>query len=335
MDYFVNSTDYVDAGTTATSVISPDGGSHALYQAGIYPARGVDATGLVMPDASPVITHAGVRLRYTAPQTVWLGLQPTAAIDRNGNQITMSSSGWFDTLERRIPGSPFPDAANPNPIEPGVWTADWANCPSSTTTMARVWDVPDIGGGTRRFKFCYAATTLNPSFGFTNVQENPVSATLLTTIVMPNLTSWTFSYDNFGDIARIVYPTGGSIAYTYATRRGNTCTGEMTPGSRWVATRTVDANDGTGGHRWVYTYDSTAGTTTVSDPLGNDVVHTIAAPVAGACTLFDVRQKSYQGSASSGTLLRTVDQQYGGIPSPVQAVAVSADNVVPTQGTTT
>src|SRR5262249_48149427 len=141
-------------------------------------------------------------------------------------------------------------------------------------------------------------------------EYGPASTALLNAIVLPDLTIWTFSYDSYGDITTLGLPTGGSISYTYASRPTNNCGSSMTETSRWVTSRTVNANDGTGGHTWNYTYTvgaSTTGTTTVTGPDGNDTVHMIVAPVpVASCNFYDSQVQYYQGSASSGMLLKTV-----------------------------
>jgi RHS repeat-associated protein len=114
-----------------------------------------------------------------------------------------------------------------------------------------------------------------------------------------------------------------------------------------VTSRTVDANDGTGGHTWNYAYSgqyipasgSYSGSTIVTSPAPdlNDTVHTITTPVSGAsCSFYDTQVQYYQGSHSGGTLLKTAVTQYAGIANPLaQPGSMTAANVVPTQTTVT
>jgi RHS repeat-associated protein len=341
--------------TTATldpsfnqSLISPDGNSHLMGGSDssgtpVYPAYSLDATGLQLTGAvgsTPTLTLPnGTRYSFVAGAGTNLtsGIQPTSVTDANGNQITLSTSGWTDTLGRLIPGS---GNGSPStvPIQPGVPTTDLSNCPSGTVS-ASIWNVPGPAGGTRTFKFCNSNLTLqtffNPNPGTIPTDYGPGATPLLTAIVLPDLTMWTLGFDSYGDVVRLGLPTGGSISYTY-TNRPIACGSDWTNVSRWVTSRTVDANDGTGGHTWTYTYTNTG--VTVTDPAGNDAAHTIASPIAGtACSLYETQTQFYQGSASGGTLLKTTATQYQGAASnfSVNGDYSVAVNVAPVQRTIT
>jgi hypothetical protein len=103
-------------------------------------------------------------------------------------------------------------------------------------------------------------------------------------VFLGNNTAWTFEYNdrnvgdptsvNYGSITKIRFPTGGSISYTYFTGGQYVARVSNDIASRWVASRTVDANDGAGGHTWNYAYAPQAPfDATVTDPLSNDTVH--------------------------------------------------------------
>lgn len=100
------------------SVSSPDGSSHlfgdqeAAFGTEVFPVHSLDGTGLMRPDAQTLILSNGTR--YSFPGTsscagyngrIRGGVQPTTVTDSNGNQITINSSGWTDTMGRFIPGS--------------------------------------------------------------------------------------------------------------------------------------------------------------------------------------------------------------------------------------
>jgi RHS repeat-associated protein len=329
------------------SATSPDGNSHFLGgQDGtggpVYPLRSRDATGLLHPNTNTLILPNGTHLNYsmddstttgrTAPPTPFLeGVQPTTITDANGNQITISASGWTDTLGRLIPGySP----SSGMPVQPGVPTSDLSACPAGTVS-ALVWNLPPPAGiSSRKFTFCYSNIAIQTQFNRGGTAEYSGTWTLLTTIVEPDSTQWTFAYDSYGDVTRLGFPTGGSISYTYQIGPQN-C-GSGTDRSLWVATRTVDANDGTGPHTWNYNFVAApgsiypaSGTATVTSPDGNDTVHTINAPVSGACAGYDVQVKNYEGPTSGNNVLKTVQTQYTGTA--ISDGSVIAGNVVPTQ----
>ncbi|MBZ5524872.1 MAG: hypothetical protein LAP21_21785 [Acidobacteriia bacterium] len=343
-----------NTGTTeyqwSRSVTSPDGATHLLGggnsgSSPLFPLRSLDATGLLYTDSATLIMPNGTRYSYpnfaetAGPNGPVQGVQPSTITDANGNRITVNSSGWTDTLGRLIPGSvPVINLQTP-PMQPGVPTVDLTTCPAATSS-ALVWVVSgvdtanSVGGlsnGTRTFKFCYSMVTLNTAFAAgTTTEYGPGSVSMLTAVVLPDLTMWTLAYDNYGDITRLGFPTGGSISYTYNFGPGVTCNSEITQKSMWVASRTVDANDGTGGHTWTYNF-GTFGQAVVTSPDGNDTVHTITNPVPGTdCSPFETQTRYFQGSAAGGTLLKTVQTQYSG-----NLGLATATNVVPTQATVT
>ena len=311
------------------AIVAPDGNGHSLgngIAAGCqgFPLRALDASGLLQSDANTVIMPNGTRYSYQGGQSVSIeSLTPSSVTDTNGNQISISSTGAFtDTLGRAIPN-------------PGGVVADLSACPAGASS-AKAWTVPGPSGGTRTFKFCYSIVSIYSSFNDGN--DYPATNTsLLTGIVLPDLTAWTFAYDHWGDMTRLGFPTGGSISYQYQLGTGPT-------GQSLVTTsRTVDANDGTGGHTWTYSYTwnpppTNAGSVIVTAPDGNETVHTITAPISSAGgALYDTQVQHYQGPHTTGTLLKTVAEQYSGIANPVDTLnsGGTASNVVRTQVTTT
>ena len=301
-DWYLQS--YFDSSTPqwSRSFMSPDGNVHSVgssFDIGFqYPMRSLDGTGLLHQDANTLILPNGVRYSYVNSTLTQPGLWPTSVTDPNGNQITITPSAWTDTMGRVIPAS-----GN----APGISTADLSACPAGTVS-ARVWDVPGYTpvSSTRRFTFCYSNFSIFTSFGMQGVEEYPATSTaLLSAVVLPDGTEWTLAYDNYGDVTRLGFPTGGSISYTY----GNgsiACGTDTVSKSWWVKSRAVDANDGTGPHTWQYNYagqvsgspEVYSGTAKVTAPDGNDTVHTITSPVPGAyCSLYDTQVQYYQGSS--------------------------------------
>jgi RHS repeat-associated protein len=272
-------------------------------------------------------------------------VQPSTITDANGNQITIGTSGWTDTLGRTIPGQ---SPGTGLPVQAGVPTADLSKCPAGTSS-AWVWNAPGVAtvnSGVRTFYFCYSMVSISTNFQAGGISEyGPVSTSVLSAVVLPDLTQWTFSYNNYGDVAQFSFPTGGSISYGYGA---GPLFSAGTPVSRWVTSRTVDANDGSGGHQWTYQYSGQitnpptgsvySGQAIVTSPApdSNDTVHTIISPVPGAYeSLFDTQVQYYQGHVSGGTLLKTVSSQYTGVQNSRGTDLITAMNVVLTQSTTT
>lgn len=338
-------------------VTSPDGNTHQLgtQQGGlsgpVFPLRSLDATGLLHLDNNTLVLANGTRYSYptlaVSTNTGGInglveGVQASTVADSNGNQININSTGanvgWVDTMGRWIPGS-VPTHTNAGqggtlPVQPGVPTTDLSNCTSGTAT-ALIWNIPGIGATTRTYKFCFSNISVAVSFP-NGGSYGPVTWSLLTAVVQPDLTKWTFTYDGNGSLTRLGFPTGGSISYTYVWGP-NICDGVGgTPQSLMVATRAVDANDGAGARTWNYSYalQSPSLVTTVTDPAGNQAVHTSTAPVAGECSLYENQAQYYQGTSATGTLLKTVSTQYSANDL-YQDSGDIALNTVPTQVTST
>ena len=147
VDYWLQNSTVPDSltGTTtySRSFISPDGSIHQLgtsYNVGLqFPMRSIDASGLLQPDNNTLMLPNGVRFTYPNSATIEPGLQPTIVTDPNGNQITINSSGWTDTLGRLIPGS----GSGSVPAQVGILTTDLSTCPFGTVS-ARNWDIPSV-----------------------------------------------------------------------------------------------------------------------------------------------------------------------------------------------
>src|SRR5215813_10520083 len=222
-----------------------------------------------------------------------------------------------------------------------------------------MWSVPGSAGSSP-FPLCYTSVTIRTAFwasGYTNnshFHDVSRAVNMLQSVVLPDGTAWTFQYDGanpidttsigYGDLLKIGFPTGGSISYTYATEiayNGFHSTGLETSQSRSVVSRSVDANDGSGSQTWTYNWGNplvaTATTytveNTVTDPLGNDTVHVISG-LFGGPSLYETQTRSYQGSKSSGTLLKTVNTDYSYSSNPFDNLGVTSNpptaiNVVP------
>jgi RHS repeat-associated protein len=356
------------------SVTSPDGGSHQLggsstSSAPTFPLRSLDASGLLNPDNNTLVMSDGTRYSYPFMSdsgntgglgTYHQGVQPSTVTDTNGNQISINTAGsalgWLDTMNRIIPGSV--SASSKNLVQPGVPTTDLSQCPAGTNS-AMIWNVPGFNGGVRTYWFCYTnvAVTNPPSTETTDGQYNGTMS-LLTTVILPDSTRWTFSYDGYGDLVALGFPTGGSITYAYKVGP-STCDSNSTQQSMWVTQRTVDANDGTSSHTWSYNYSgksaftpngsggsslSYSGTTTMTapptavSPAGDDTVYTVTSPIQDAgCSLYATQTQYYQGRQSGGILLKTTQTEYSGnvFNGNDFTDGITAINVVPTRINTT
>ncbi len=326
-------------GASSGGAVSPDGSLHQEItpdSGATY--RSTDATGLLYTPATTTL-RASDGLRY-----VYNGATGTNVIlkveDANGNFVSATTNAagavtaWTDTLGRSIP----------TPLS-ATSTTDYTHCTGANPiASATTWIMPGPNGGTETFKFCYAIY----SYSFQSDVGGQVATangnlSLLQSIVLPNLTNWTFNYESsYAALSQITLPTGGTISYTwglaYAPCQFSSTTDPRTHHvtTKWgwslaVGSRTVNANDGTGAKTWTYSGG------TITDPLGNQSVHTMTG-LAGTGSLYETQAKYYQGSSSTGTLLKTVNTDYSWHYYPIGGVATSCQNVisvVPIRVTTT
>lgn len=301
--------------------------------------------------SSEVVTSSGVDYKTTYTGTGASQTVQTTETDRNSNSITMANNGWTDTIGRSIPGSftgpgtvpgMYPTQSGgainsgPEPI-PGIPLAqnNIGNCPAGTAA-AREWVVPAHDGETSTYYLCYSYFSYQTAFDVDSVLNttlysgvSEVSSTgsqmqpdlLLSAIVLPNGTSYGFSYDQYLCLTNLTLPTGGSINYTWETV-GLGSLGTPAPVSRAVNTRTVQPGQGQPAGTWTYHYylgsNGSAGWNVVTDPQGNDVEHQITAGAVPYGGLSDTGDYYYQGcgphdtaasrtcSPSTGTLLKSV-----------------------------
>jgi len=203
----------------------------------------------------------------------------TRAQDVHGNQITHSGGTWTDSLGRQIPDIPSGPNTTLFPVANDCFTLQY----------------PAQAGGTVPLTYC-------------------VSNGQLQNVTLPNGASWGFT--NWGFTGNptpisITTPTGATVSYTFTSLTACGTTRLVTITNTAVATKTIDPHDGTAPKVWHYAYNApAANVTTVTDPAGNDTVHTFS-PIGGsACSLFETKTQYFQGAASGGTLLKTVDTTY-------------------------
>jgi len=230
--------------------------------------------------------------------------------DTDGNYISMTSGGYYDTVGRFIP-------------IPSSYSGSSTPCTGTLPIVSMTeWTPP---GYSQPFLLCYAQITLTESEEHYGSYEvlNPTK-TVLQSVVLPNGQAWTFGYNeslpscsgpnsvqgvggtiNIGDLTDITFPTGGTIHYTYACYSP---VGGSPTVTTAVTSRTVNANDGTGAHEWTYSYalsgNSWTGTTTMTDPIGNQTVQVLNSPTRTIT--------KYSGSASGGTVMQTSLRTYLG-----------------------
>ena len=311
-------------GNLGTFGLYLDTGTNRYYEYG-GPFETLDGTGWRLN--GPLNTEtvlSGPATGVIAPDGTMYGPVSGAAMeDPNGNEITLGASSFTDSLGRVIPIPPTASSTS---------NTGTSACPNSplTVSFAVSWSVPSPGGVNESYIFCYVKVAVNipPVNG---AQASSANITKLQSIVLPNGTSWNFTYNdpgdgsmyngapiNYGTLTQVTLPTTGSISYTYSTLGTLTCGLE----GRFVATRTL--NDTTGPHQWSYAYTLSGGivsSTKVTDPLGNYAVHTIG----GGCAPIENEVQYY---SSAGALLKTVTTAFA--DAAVSNNSNNYINVVPT-----
>lgn len=155
-------------------------------------------------------------------------------------------------------------------------------------------------------------TSPYPCTEYTTTQSMPVK------LILPDSTSYQFSYQNNSEVqlAQIILPTGASISYSNSLASTQQPDGGHHPTivQRPVVTsRTVSV--GGSNFQWLYGPCSGVSATCVTDPEGNQQAHTFnKVTIGNDCSAGPVETSVayYQGSAGSGTLLKTTSRTWTG-----------------------
>jgi RHS repeat-associated protein len=220
--------------------------------------------------------------------------------DKNGNEITASGGSYYDTLSSTTP----------------VLTVAGSGTPTSPITFT--YTAPS--GASASYTMNFISYTVATNFGVSGITEfGKTAESLVSSIVLPDGTQYTFLYEATPSIpssgactplsgtystncvtarmASVQLPTGGTISYAYSG--GNN--GILSDGT--VATLQRTTPDG----MWTYAHSESgmAWTTTVTDPESNQTVLNFQG-------IYLTERQVYQGSVSSGTLLKTILNCYNG-----------------------
>jgi hypothetical protein len=210
-------------------------GNQSFFQTGTYyavdgsqlrfDAAGAGTGTLWLPDGSRYI-FAG-------------GAQPTQRIDRNGNTLAYNPATkvWTDTMGRTA-GSVLPDPTlsltqgNTTYVVPGLdgtqltYTFHWRHLvdPDTGETILTNPD-PDPNNRLAYDGSHICSTFPNPPVAspalFGSVSNKPICATgkfnpvVLAEIALPNGQSYRFNYDQYGEIDKVTYPSGGYERFVY------------------------------------------------------------------------------------------------------------------------
>lgn len=317
-------------------VADPDGQTHQLGQISSGNWVSLDTTGYNYNPTSAVLTDRhGIQYATTTTQNRQIYLSKVE--DTNGNMITSTADPyggdqvWTDTLGRSIDNPPPP--TGPDQWTPNV-TSNFSGCTGTlTTTTAVNWTIPGYNGN-MIYKVCYAQVNVIATFTTCGANCTGInqSDTVIQSIVLPNGTAWTFTYNNnsYANLTQISFPTGGSISYssTPVSFCDPVDNSHGVPSYHMALTsRGINSNDGTGTHTTSYSETGVQNNTVVTtstDPLGNQAVHTLSSLGTYGCSYYETQTQFYQGTS---TLLKTVSTTYSSSYDPYAATVM---DVVPT-----
>lgn len=258
-----------------------DGSRHELRRddARHDPAESTSGTYYAV-DGSRLIYESSSDTLFLPDGSRYVGAGPDSFqyVDRNGNSLMYNSGVWTDTLGRSIgvpiPGS-APAAGDYTYTLPAVngttitYTMRWRNLSDALTDPTQPLhykgDSPTANCQPGGFQ-------TNNLFSSVDAQEKVIQGVIfnpvvLYQIVVPNTTSYTFTYNIYGEINKIVYPTGGTESFSYgalAPLGGQLDDGTYSQGNRGVFTRTV--SDGNSLQTWHYNmYASGTGVDPLTD----------------------------------------------------------------------
>jgi len=158
------------------------------------------------------------------------GYDLVSYVDRNGNTLVYSKASrqWSDTLGRVI-ALPLPDTpavGDTTYTLPGIgnssltyilrWRqlADARTDPSQPLRYEAAYNQCDLQIASSHSPNLFGTGTSCDADDFTSQLFNPV---LLSEVVLPNGQSYKFTYNVFGELDKIVYPTGGYERFQYDT----------------------------------------------------------------------------------------------------------------------
>lgn len=322
---------------TIFSAKESDGSIHQLAGTNRGGFESIDASGIYFNDPNGLSSPFNVK-------------------NRNGDGLTASSSNWQDTNGNYINlFAPYNDTLNRTFYSTADDGSGTSGCRTGSgllpITSAGIAGYPGPNGSTRMVKGCSATLNINTNFRaatFINdtrwpIRENSGTETVLQSLIVYNGVSWAsspqwvFQYadnadgSNYGDLTQITLPAGGTVTYTWGTFAPCGSMHQLTPVSRGIVTRTVNANDGNGPQ--ITTYSGGV----VTDAAGNDTVHVITG-LNGSCALYETETDYWKGSSSgTGTLLKKVQTAYSWTTNPFDNYGdgtITEANVVPTSVTT-
>ncbi|WP_353066434.1 RHS repeat-associated core domain-containing protein [Tunturibacter psychrotolerans] len=304
---FPDGTDNNHNPLSGTTAIDPTGASHEMFgvvsPAGVHTTtlETVDGSGIAIIPGSGFVDRNGIS--YTGTCTLYNPyVCPTPATstfmkDPSGNTVTVTTTGgtsgmatFKDSVGRTIPA--FGNMSS-----------------SSVVAKCEAQQFPIFGGTTAPITICWQQLSAATSFG-NGTREGQATFVAISGITLQNGASWRFTYDSWGFLHSVTTPTGAVMTYAYYPPSYTQYPVGEQPGQRFIQSRTLNINGVMS--QWSYAYslvpqpgNGTGFQTTVTDPLGNTIVHLFNSNGTEAQTVYN------QGTSPA---IKTVQHTYlGGV----------------------
>ena len=226
---------HVIAPTPAYGKLIDKNGNFSLYDPGNH--KWIDTMGREFTDPFPIpsplstpdtypITLKGINNADVTYHVEWLRLD-TALENPNNTRLEYLGPDVCDQLEaHRVEGDSLFQNQGPSPLDDQ--TRNHVRYISQTRVCASGWGLP-------------------PNYGV----FNPL---VMASIAMPNGSKYEFKYNEYGEITKIIYPTGGyeRFVYGHVPPMGMTALEIYTQGNRGVVNRYVSIDGLTETQEWTY-----------------------------------------------------------------------------------
>lgn len=312
-----------------------DGSTHELRRgdaplAGADPQTGtylsVDSSRMKFVGTSP---GAGTLYMPDGSRYDFADYAATRYVDRNGNVL----AGQTDTLGRQLIAPAFNNGSpHTEPFSiPGVggtamsYAFDLRELDSvgvlepdmitgAVPALRRLGDSDKFGNGV------YSPSLFTSVPGSRVIEPFTFNPVVLHRIVLPDGRAYTFTYNEYGEIAKVVYPTGGYERYRYGRLPPLAPVGEpYSQANRGVVERRVSAT-GAGGDEAVWLYESGGASVTTTAPDGRRTVRLLHTGYSFGSVVFGLNdpragmayeESVYAPQAEGGAMLRRTLTEWG------------------------
>jgi RHS repeat-associated protein len=306
----------VNIGSTVVQMftaVENDGSTHQLASRASGGYESIDGSGIYFNGSltAPVLLNRGGAGFRSTSIVNWQDTNGNYLNSYLGNGQNTAPTPHIDTLGRSLPATTVDDGSGSTGCATGT-----GYLPIASVSIGAYLGP---NAAQRLIKTCSVTVTLltgfnaidfDPNGGQHNIQEYSGTISAIQSIVFYNGNSWTtspqwsFQYapNAYGDLTQVSLPTGGTIKYSWGTTTlcGNQ---PVTPKSRIVLSRTINANDGKGDQTTTYNGG------TVTDPAGNDTVHGVTG-INGTCSYYETSTSYYSGTGASRRLLKNIQTAY-------------------------